>query len=360
MTPTKEEIQEGVCYLGLGIDEEMFSAPYYWQLPSIAYLDYDHEQRLFLKNLKYKTRELTLFEERGGSSHLATIRHLQDLKHRCQVLGIDCGFNAADLLLIYFCDRNSDACVRLFTPRITDLLDEHVPGSQATSLYIRAVHRLIEPFRIPDFGSSKDVQRSVSCSITILRLWRKVLELKKMPLHLKPGAKTDPTKRGKFITNGCYCRNTFCCCYCSPTGDVLTFQAAWICVGFPYNSGTKTTERIIGEMQGKTTELQSLDSQPTFEAILDRSSKVQFNLNAKQRLSHAGAYVTASNKRKKLAFAFKEGQDKNQYSFPDEYSVFKKGQIEAHREGVKEGQALFRKYLPTECVKTATGNATLG
>lgn len=84
--------------------------------------------------------------------------------------------------------------------------------------------------------------------------------------------------------------------------------------------------------------------------MLDRSSKVQFNLNAKQRLSHAGAYVTASNKRKKLAFAFKESQDKNQYSFPDEYSVFKKGQIEAHR-GVKEGQALFRKYLPTECVK---------
>ena len=53
MTPTEEEIEEGIQYLALGIDEEEFASPYYWHLPSIAYLDYDHEQRLFLKNLKY-------------------------------------------------------------------------------------------------------------------------------------------------------------------------------------------------------------------------------------------------------------------------------------------------------------------
>jgi len=40
MTPTEEEIKEGVIYLGLGIDEEEFVSPYYWCLPSIAYLDY--------------------------------------------------------------------------------------------------------------------------------------------------------------------------------------------------------------------------------------------------------------------------------------------------------------------------------
>ena len=75
--------------------------------------------------------------------------------------------------------------------------------------------------------------------------------------------------------------------------------------------------------------------------MLDRSSKVQFNLNAKQRLSHAGAHVTASNKRKKLAFAFKEGRHTKEYSHPDNYQEFKEAQIEAHREGVREGQALF-------------------
>ena len=52
MTQTEEETMEGIQYLALGIDEEEFVAPYYWHLPSIAYLEYEHEQRLFLKNLK--------------------------------------------------------------------------------------------------------------------------------------------------------------------------------------------------------------------------------------------------------------------------------------------------------------------
>ena len=55
MTPTLAEGKAGVYFLGLGTEDERFCAPYYWFLSSIAYLDYDHEQRLFLKNLKYET-----------------------------------------------------------------------------------------------------------------------------------------------------------------------------------------------------------------------------------------------------------------------------------------------------------------
>lgn len=55
-----------------------------------------------------------------------------------------------------------------------------------------------------DFGSQAEIQVSVSSAITIIRLWRRVLELQKMLLHSKPGAKTDPSKPGKFVTNGCY------------------------------------------------------------------------------------------------------------------------------------------------------------
>ena len=75
MTPTEEEIKEGVQYLALGIYDEEFASPYYWHLPSIAYLDYDHEQRLFLKNLKYDTHELTFWEDKHRSSRVSTIRH---------------------------------------------------------------------------------------------------------------------------------------------------------------------------------------------------------------------------------------------------------------------------------------------
>lgn len=193
-----------MLYLGLGLEEEMFLAPYYWFLPAICYLDYDHEQRLFLKNLKYETRELTFWKDEGSSSRMATIQHLKDLRQGCQEKGLDSGLKATDLILICFCDQNSDACERLFTEQIAGLLDEYVPGSQGTSLYIQAVFHLIERFRKPNFGSSSDVQKSVSCGIAVLRLWRKVLELQRLPLNSKPGAKKNPSHKGNFITRGCY------------------------------------------------------------------------------------------------------------------------------------------------------------
>lgn len=362
MTPTEEESKEGIQYLALGIDEEEFASPYYWHLPSIAYLDYDHEQRLFLKNLKYDTRELTFWEDEGRSSRIATIRHLQDLKHRCQELGLDCGFNASDLLLIYFFDQNSDACERLFTVRIADLLDEHVPGSSGTSLYVRAVYHLIQPFRVPDFGSPEDVQKSVSCAITIFRLWKKVLELKKLSLHSKSGAKHNPARRGKFITYGCYrtAEVLFSAATIHQLAMFLHFKPLGPIWASPYNSGTKPTERIIGEMQGKTTELQNLDSQPTFGNVLERCSKVQFNLNAKQRLSSSGANVKASNKRKNIAFAFKEIKHISAYRYPEDFKSFKAAQVRAHREGVKDGQALFSKYVPEQCVTLLKETGKMG
>ena len=246
MTPAEEEIEEGVLNLGLGIDEE-FVSPYYWYLPSIAYLDYDHARRLFLKNLKYETRDLTLWKEDGKTTILATIKHLQDLKHRCQDLGLDCGFSATDLLLIYFCDQNSDACQRIFTPRIADLLDKYVPGSRGTSLYIRAMCCLIEPFRAPNFGSPLDVQKSVSCGITILRLWSKVLELEQMLLHSKPNAKIDPSKRGNFVTYGCYktAEILFAAATVHQLAMFLHFKDLGPSWASLFNSGTKSTERII-------------------------------------------------------------------------------------------------------------------
>ena len=188
MTPNAEDISNGIFYLGLGVEDEKFLAPYYWFLPAICYLDYDHKQRLFLKSLKYKTRQLTFWKESGSISRIASIQHLKDLRQQCQEKELDSGLNATNLILIYFCDQNSDACERLFTERIADLLDIHVPGSQGTSLYIRSMFHLIEPFRKPGFSLPCDVQKSVSCSITILCLWKKVIELQRLLLHLKHGA----------------------------------------------------------------------------------------------------------------------------------------------------------------------------
>ena len=48
------------------------------------------------------------------------------------------------------------------------------------------------------------MQESVSSAITVLRLWKRVVEIKKMPLHSRRGVKSDPTKCRKFLTNRCY------------------------------------------------------------------------------------------------------------------------------------------------------------
>ena len=108
MKPTEQEVGDGVVFLGLGVDGERYLAPYYWKLPSIAFLNYDHEQGLFLKNLKYENREIIFWTEDGKVIRLATIQHLHDLKNCCQNLGLDCGFTATDLLLVFFCNQNSD------------------------------------------------------------------------------------------------------------------------------------------------------------------------------------------------------------------------------------------------------------
>ena len=55
MTPTESTVVRGIQYLGLGISDERFVAPYFWRLPSISYGDYDHLRRTFLRVLKCDT-----------------------------------------------------------------------------------------------------------------------------------------------------------------------------------------------------------------------------------------------------------------------------------------------------------------
>ena len=86
--------------------------------------------------------------------------------------------------------------------------------------------------------------------------------MKKMLLHSKPGAKTDPSKHGKFVTNGCYitAEILFEAATPYPLAMFLHFRDVSLSL---FNTGTKSTVQIISERQGKTNEIQSLDSQPT-------------------------------------------------------------------------------------------------
>lgn len=214
------------------------------------------------------------------------------------------------------------------------------------------MYSLLQPFRVPHFGSPEDVQESISCGIYIFRLWKRALPLKKLRLHSQPEAKSDPLKRGQSITYGCYATAEviFSAGTIHQLAMFLHFKGLgprWAC---PYNSGTKSTERIITELQGKTNELQPLDSQPTFGDMLDRSTKVQFKINVKHRLSTAGTKVSSSHKPKRLAFTFRSSKGQESYEYPERYSELKAAQIQAHRRGVNKTRALFSKYMPQQCI----------
>ena len=296
-----------------------------------------HEQRLFLKNLKYETRDLIFWIEDGKINWLATIQHLHDLKNRYQNIDLDCGFTVT-----LFSSCFSAVRIQIFVKGflLAELLiysmNTSLDQKESTSLYIKAVCWLIDPFRKIDFGSPAEIQASVSSAITIIRLWRTVLELKKMLLHSKPGAKTDPSKRGKFVTNSCYITVLFAAATLYQLAMFLHFRDVGLSGSSLFNTGTKSTERIISELQEKTNEIQSLDSEPTLADMLDKTSKVQFNINATQRLTQASVHVKHSSNRRQRAYPFQKhvSNAEGSYQYPLLYRDFQEDQKQAHFQGV--------------------------
>ena len=79
----------------------------------------------------------------------------------------------------------------------------------------------------------------------------------------------------------------------------------------PYKSGTKTTERIIRKLQDKTTQIQSLNAQPTVSDMLNRVSSVQFNqLTEEDRLIQNGSRKQANTNKKRISHSGKAVEKK--------------------------------------------------
>ena len=201
MTPQQCLVDRGIVYLGLGIRQEQYLAPYFWSYPTIMYLDFDHNQRSCLRNLKYPTRDLTMFRDKSGSgSVIVSITHLIQLRITCAQRQISTNLTELDLVQLKFCDQNSDAGYKIFCDRMVSLLDMFVPGSRGTQLFITAISAVMEPARNVKFGSPVDVVRSVAKGLFMLRLWKRYLLLQGLPLDAKPGAAKEPSKRGCFIS----------------------------------------------------------------------------------------------------------------------------------------------------------------
>ena len=125
---------------------------------------------------------------------------------------------------------------------------------------------IIEPFYDVEFSTPEQIQMSVS-GITIFRLWPRYLELKKMCLPALPNASKIKEKRGHFLTYGAY--TTAELIFSAASTMFLHFKKFGPSLCSPYCSGTISTEKIIGQLQGKTTNIQTSDTSPTFGNMLN-------------------------------------------------------------------------------------------
>ena len=91
--------------------------------------------------------------------------------------------------------------------------------------------------------------------------------------------------------------------------------------------------------------------------MLDKMTKVQFNINAKQRLAQAGAKVKQSSNRRQRSYAFSKHRSKQEgsYKYPINYEVFLEEQKQVHYCGMRKGQRLFEKYMPNNENDTQKG-----
>ena len=147
MTPTQEMFKTWVMYLTLGIGESKYSAPYLGYLPSIAYLDYDHELRLLLKCLKYPTLALKIWP--GLHHSTVSVEQLKELQTMCNEKRNDLPFTKTYLLFARYLDQNCDAALKIMNHEVSYLLDQYAISSNGPSLYIGAVSDLIAPFIEP-------------------------------------------------------------------------------------------------------------------------------------------------------------------------------------------------------------------
>ena len=111
----------------------------------------------------------------------------------------------------------------------------------------------------------------------------------------------------------------------------------------PYKSGTKTTERIFSELQSKTTQIKSLDAQPTVSDILNRVSSIQFNQLAEATLIQNGPKKQGRTNRKRISHSEK-AVEKKTYQYPKLFSEILDQQRDSYNEGIRKGKELFEKY----------------
>ena len=124
----------------------------------------------------------------------------------------------------------------------------------------------------------------------------------------------------------------------------------------PQRSGTIATEKIIGQLRGKTNQIQSLDTSPTYADRINKTKDLTFVTETlSESLTYEGVKIPATSNRKLSHFQVHKRND-TPYTYPCTYKEFLVGQRSMHRAGVQQAQEFVQKHLPQESENTLSVN----
>uniref|UniRef100_A0A1X7VFT4 Uncharacterized protein n=1 Tax=Amphimedon queenslandica TaxID=400682 RepID=A0A1X7VFT4_AMPQE len=161
----------GVKYLTLPIHGFIYVAPILRKgYPSIAYPCWDHSSRAAVRNLLSSkisiVAESFTCESGIKTAKIASVHDLRQLKEVLPNASIKQG-DISPLI-----NQNCDAAGRVLNQTLINELKKHVPGSEASQLYLQASAWVHVPYHNNEFGPPKVMARSLWAGLQTFRRWR--------------------------------------------------------------------------------------------------------------------------------------------------------------------------------------------
>ena len=338
-TPTEYLVDNlKVSFLGLRRTDFYLFAPFFRSgFPSIAYPCWDHSGRTVLRNLMRRDIVAEVSTNASGMyiSHAANIQdlHLLKKKHPTSIV------KYSDISP--HIRQNCDATSRVLTQTVIHDLEAHVPGSNATQLFLQAAVWTHAPYRNDKFGSPPAVVKSLWAGIMTWRRWRQYVILSPS-LSLS----NDFISRPHYLTEELLVHsgiNHLLCMYlCFPESDLTQYSLR--------HTGNRGLEAIHGMFRGGTTSLPITSPNLSFREFLEKMNSAQQIHKVEHHLQQipGNSIVASKKKRKTFAASSRETSESNvsAYALPGTFASFLDELERACKDGDKNSMEAIERLAP--------------
>ena len=343
-TPSGYLVEHKISFLGLKLNGFNLYAPFFRSnFPSIAYACWDHSGRTVLRNLMNKNRIIIAqIQESSGSiaieyKSIATVQDLHQLKRVFPASIIKHGDISTRM------HQNCDATTRVLTKTVITELQEHVPASNATQLYIQAAVWTHCPYRNEKYGSPPSIARSLWAGLMTWRRWRQYINISpRLSLEINFISRQHYLTEELLVHAGI---NHLLCLYlCFPDINLSDYNLR--------HTGNRGIEAIHGMFRGGTCSLPITSPNLSFREFLSKMNKAQQLQRAEHLLRGitGNSIVASKKKRKTCAAASNEPSSSDhsaqEYHLPPAYEEFLQELKEACQKGNEDSKKMIESLAP--------------